>query len=541
MAGAYYRNGPGRFDLGDSTEKEFFAHPFDGDGYILKVYLSDIKENNVKGTGRRIEVVSKYIKTEGYLNETEQQKILYRNTFGTQRKGGIINNAFDLQQKNVANTGLIFWGSGKTLNDASEVDKEDDRPIQSGGGPKLLALWEASQPYALDPVSLDTIGTADLNGILRIGMPFATGLSQIDDILNKNAGLAGDPLTAHPHVDAKNSRLVTFGYQVSPDMKAINSSLLPLMTTFTFYEFDASFGLTSKIEYELSKFAFVHDFCFTENYYIVFQNPVDLDMFPFIIGAKCPGECLQFNQSEKTKIHVLPRPGSNLPSKKRMEFEVDACFVFHHANAYEDDNGKIHVDSVRLPEMVDFASVGGVGGGSPKPSGSGSNPFLNVDFTQIPVNQLYRFSMDLASGEAESRELSAQVVEFPTINPNLFSKEHRYIFVGAASHPTRNQPLQSWVKYDMKTGKQVTYAPGNRFYAGECEFVPKKNISESSEASEDDGYLVGLFYNSCTAFSELHIVDAISMTNLAVVKLKHHVPYGLHGCFVQEEELRAVP
>ena len=36
FAGTYYRNGPGRFQVGN----EFFKHPFDGDGYVLKVDIS---------------------------------------------------------------------------------------------------------------------------------------------------------------------------------------------------------------------------------------------------------------------------------------------------------------------------------------------------------------------------------------------------------------------------------------------------------------------------------------------------------------------
>ena len=147
----------------------------------------------------------------------------------------LINNIFRCQfsQKNIANTGLMYWGRGKTA--------------------KLLALWEASQPYELHPVSLETLGLSDVGGLLRKGMPFASGLGALDSFLNGNADLAGDPLTAHPHVErnaAESDRLVSFGYQVSPDV-----GRRTLRTTFSFYEWDEDFRLLSRERYPVEGFA----------------------------------------------------------------------------------------------------------------------------------------------------------------------------------------------------------------------------------------------------------------------------------------------
>ena len=42
--------------------------------------------------------------------EEDADAILYRGVFGTMRKGGPLTNAFDLHQKNVANTSIMAWG-----------------------------------------------------------------------------------------------------------------------------------------------------------------------------------------------------------------------------------------------------------------------------------------------------------------------------------------------------------------------------------------------------------------------------------------------
>ena len=58
------------------------------------------------------------------IHEEKASAIRYRNTFGTQRVGGFIANAFDLYLKNPANTNVVEWGK------------------------RLLALWEVGYiPY----------------------------------------------------------------------------------------------------------------------------------------------------------------------------------------------------------------------------------------------------------------------------------------------------------------------------------------------------------------------------------------------------------
>ena len=48
-------------------------------------------------------------------------------------------------QKNVANTNIIFFGG------------------------KLLCLWEAAQPYRLEPATLRTLGLETIDGTLQPG------------------------------------------------------------------------------------------------------------------------------------------------------------------------------------------------------------------------------------------------------------------------------------------------------------------------------------------------------------------------------------
>lgn len=68
-----------------------------------------------------------------YEAESLRGEVLFRGTFATQRQGGPLSNALDPYVKNTSNTNVVEWHG------------------------KLLSLFEAGQPYRLDPNTLETL------------------------------------------------------------------------------------------------------------------------------------------------------------------------------------------------------------------------------------------------------------------------------------------------------------------------------------------------------------------------------------------------
>ena len=107
--GILYRNMPALFERGNVS----YGHYLDGDGCVSKLTIK----------GNKVYFMSKFVKTEEYINENKQQKILYRNTFRTQRPMLLdpifnkicLNNAFDLKLKNPVNTNVVYWGGKHTV------------------------------------------------------------------------------------------------------------------------------------------------------------------------------------------------------------------------------------------------------------------------------------------------------------------------------------------------------------------------------------------------------------------------------------------
>ena len=122
LRGTLYRNGPARLLRGG----ERVGHWFDGDGAVLGVHFTDSGADGVY----------RYVKTQGYLDEQQQNAFIYPN-YGMTAAGAFWNNWLK-PVKNTANTSVL------ALED------------------RLLTLWEGGKPHALDLHDLSTIGRDNL-------------------------------------------------------------------------------------------------------------------------------------------------------------------------------------------------------------------------------------------------------------------------------------------------------------------------------------------------------------------------------------------
>ncbi len=404
--------------------------------------------------------LNRYVQTEAYLAEQAAGKFLYRGVFGTQKAGGWFSNAFNTRLKNIANTQVIYWGG------------------------KLLALWEAAEPHRLDPRTLDTLGIEYLNNTLK----------------------PGDAFAAHPLFDPQG-RMVNFGLKTSKFDKN------GLLTTINIYELDRDGCVVEQQAHPISGFAFIHDFAITPNYCIFFQNPVDFNPFPFLFGFKGAGECITFKPEKFTKIIVIPR---NPRSGEQVKIlETRSGFVFHHANAFEQD-GKISIDSICYATF---------------PTAEPDRDFRDVNFDTLTPGQLWRFELDLQHLQVSSKLLESRCCEFPTINPANVGQPYRYVYIGAAQTLEGNAPLQSILKLDLATGTQQLWTAAPTGYVNEPIFVPRPGATQ-----EDDGWLIAMVYDGARDRSAVVVLDAADLTAgaIATLHLTHHIPYGLHGSWTDE-------
>lgn len=66
--------------------------------------------------------------------------------------------------------------------------------------------------------------------------------------------------------------------------------------------------LVSKSQHSLPGYAFLHDFTVTKHYYIIFKNPVSLDLMPFLLGRKTAVHAVRWEPNRPLTAHLIPRP-----------------------------------------------------------------------------------------------------------------------------------------------------------------------------------------------------------------------------------------
>ncbi|HEY9749218.1 MAG TPA: carotenoid oxygenase family protein [Allocoleopsis sp.] len=413
---------------------------------------------------------NRFVRTEGFQKEQKAGKILHRGVFGTQKPGGLLANAFDFNLKNIANTQVIYWGG------------------------KLLALWEAAEPHRLDPQTLDTLGKDYLDGVLSPGSAFA----------------------AHPWIDPSS-------VQDGGEPCLVNFAIKPgLSTNITIYELNPAGQVVRQSVHSVPGFAFIHDFAITPNYCIFFQNPVHFNPLPFALGLRGAAECIKFQPEHPTRILVIPRRAS----ESMQILETQSGFVFHHANAFEQD-GSIYIDSVCYESF---------------PEVEPGSDFREVDFDSLAPGQLWRFHLDLAGKRVERQLVESRCCEFPFVHPSKAGRPYRYAYLGAAHAATGNAPLQAILKVDLESSDRQLWSAAPHGYVGEPVFVPRSGYNEQGlpqaemMGSEDDGWVLSLVYDSKRERSSVVILDARDLNQgpVARLHLKHHVPYGLHGSFTPE-------
>ena len=352
-------------------------------------------------------------------------------------------------------------------------------------GDKLLALWEAAEPHRLDPQTLETIGIDYLDGVLQPGESWA----------------------AHPWVDPDS---ILDGGQPC----LVNFSVTPgLSSKINIFELAPDGKLLRRHSHVIPGFSFIHDFAITPHYCIFFQNPVNFNPLPFVFGLKGAGECVEFQPTKPTRVVLIPRDPNN---KQVKTFMVDSGFVFHHANAFETGDN-VCIDSIAYATL---------------PQVEPNSDYKEVNFDNLDPGKLWRFTLNLKDGTVERQLLESTCCEFPVVNPDKVGKDYRYLFIGAAHQDTgRNAPLQAIMKLDLVTGERQSHSFAPHGYVSEPIFVPKPNATE-----EDEGWILTLVYNGKEHRSSLAILDGQNINGdpVALLHLKHHIPYGLHGSWTDE-------
>jgi carotenoid cleavage dioxygenase len=176
-------------------------------------------------------------------------------------------------------------------------------------------------------------------------------------------------------------------------------------------------------------------------------------------------------------------------------FDIEPCYVFHIANAYDSGNSVV-LEVVRYPEMWRDSSEFGIDAA------------------------LWRWKLDLDTGVVEESQIDDRGVEFPRIDDRRTGAAARYsVAVGSGA----------LIRYDLERDSASEHPfgdGGNRGAPGEAVFAPA-----SGESDELAGWYLTYVYDQARDGSDLVVIDASDFEGgpVARIRLPRRVPHGFHG------------
>lgn len=339
-------------------------------------------------------------------------------------------------------------------------------------GERFIAMTETPLPVQFDPQTLEAAGVR----------PYRT---------------PGQLTTAHPHMDRASGGMVNYAAKLGARSSYRFFAIGPRETAQTKPRLLGSLPVNEP--------AYMHSFGLTERWLVLVEFPLVVNPLALALSGRPYIENYRWKPELGTRLTLIDRDSGQAVRG----FETEACFAFHHVNAYEDD-GEVVVDLCAFPD-----------------AGIIEDLYLERLRTGKPVAtaELTRFRLRLADRSVTRTTLSDTDIELPRINYGRCNERpYRHVW-GVGGGP--GGWLERIIKLDVADGGSLTHSePG--CYPGEPVFVARPGAER-----EDDGVLLSVVLDADAGASMLLVLDAHDLSELARARVPHHIPFGFHGQFAR--------
>ena len=297
--------------------------------------------------------------------------------------------------------------------------------------------------------------------------------------------------TAHPRRDPSTGELHALCYEAT-DPKRVRYNVV-----------DVGGHVRRSVTIPVEHGPLIHDCAITERHVVILDLPLTISLSVVLSGHGFP---YRWNDKHPARIGLLPREGQVDDIRW---LTIDPCFVFHNANAFDLPDGRVVLDVIAYDRM--FAADN---------SGPDEQP-----------RGLERWTIDPEAGTVERKIIDAAAQELPVIDDRRTGLPYRYAYaLGLPEQMTESLAGEAPLfKHDLDQGSRQVHDFGPGRVAGEFVFVPR-----APEAEEDEGWLMGFVIEADGQSTALEILDArdIAAQPVAVVRLPHRVPPGIHGAWL---------
>uniref|UniRef100_A0A0K0F3R1 Carotenoid isomerooxygenase (inferred by orthology to a D. melanogaster protein) n=1 Tax=Strongyloides venezuelensis TaxID=75913 RepID=A0A0K0F3R1_STRVS len=497
LTGTLLRNGPGMFEIGETS----YNHWFDGMAYIQKYAFAD----------GEMKFSAKYLRSDAY-NQNMQANRIVVSEFGT--------TAFPDPCKNVFQRFFNFFS----------IEKSTDNCLVNflKCGDKVFATTETPYLREIDVNTLETGEKVDMGKYVA---------------LHTN--------TAHQHYDKEGNiynvgscfgKNAMFIFTKTTISKNINNEKVE--DKFKCTEVIGKIPIPNPMMPP-----YYHSFGFSENYIILINAPLRMSIKK-VLARKLTGksfrETFEWLEDTKVIIHVLDKKtGKQLDIK----IESEPFFTFHHANSFEvGDFIVIDYCSVEEPGMLDQFSLEELRSGKVIESKDSACAYLHRMIIPTKISPTVKEGDDLLADYPDkshrccatfteegkvlcrAERLCPIPFEFPQFNYSLCGTPSKYVYGAVIQRQEKNN--EAIVKVDTTTKTYKSWKKNKKSYLPtEPIFVPSPDGTE-----EDDGIIVVPIVTNYKSGDKSFVLflDAKDLTEIGRSYIPTQLPMGFHAVYLKK-------
>lgn len=305
----------------------------------------------------------------------------------------------------------------------------------------------------------------------------------------------GHLTTAHPHLDRATGGMINYAAKLGP------------RSTYRFYALDPD-GTKPRVTATLPvrEPAYMHSFGLTARHLVLVEFPLVVNPLALALSGRPYIENYRWKPELGTRFTLIDR-ATGRPDGPTLQTE--ACFSFHHVNAFEDGE-EVIVDLCAYPDATIVGDL-----------------YLERlrAGKALSTATLTRFRINRGAGSVVGEVLADRDLELPRINYGRCNERpYRYVWGNGTGD---DGWLGEMVKVDTHDGSCLSWAQEG-CYAGEPVFVAAPDAQR-----EDEGVLLSVVLDATAERSLLLALDAEDLRELARAEVPHHIPFGFHGQFMR--------
>ncbi|KAK8916003.1 hypothetical protein KSP39_PZI022365 [Platanthera zijinensis] len=494
--GTYLRNGPGLWHISDYH----FRHLFDGYATLVSLHFED----------GRLTAAHRQVESDAYKAAKEKKRLCYREFSEVPISDGFLS---------------YIGGLAGLLSGASLTDNANTGVVQLGDGRVVCLTETVKGSIQVDPETLDTVGrfeyADELGGLIHSAHPIVTET---------------EFLTLLPD-------LVRPGYKVVRMEVGTNERKV-------IGRVECRGGMAP---------GWVHSFPVTENYVVVPEMPLRYCAKNLLRAEPTPLYKFEWRPEWGSYMHVMCKATGTLVAS----VEVPPFVTFHFINAYEEEDEEGRVSAIVAdccehyadPSILDKLRL--------------QNLRSSIGLDVLPDARVGRFRIPLDGSSVGSLvcaldpEKHGRGMDMCSINRRHLGRPYRYAYACGAQRPCNFPNTLTKVKLSFVNAHLRNFIHFYRFNSCvyDCRHLASDTggfagvrrtrwgLSGGDRAgppsmalplSSSLGVVISMVSGKDGEGYAL-ILDGSSFEEIARAKFPYALPYGLHGCWVQNVAGRGLP